>query len=953
MSAIPRSISPKTWLTILALFTLSGMSGILYEGLWARYLKVLLGHAAYGQILTLCIYMGGLGVGSFWAAKLLRKSNRPMRAYAYTELAIGLGGFIYHFVFTHAMNILFQSGILQGMSILPAVFVKLTLALITTAPSAILLGMTFPFLTSAVIRLQGDHGQQALPRLYFSNSLGAGLGILLLSFLFMPSMGTQGSLWIAALANIFIGLTFLWLSAQLETTSVTVAESSKENAKPTASSQRFVKVLLTIAFFTGFSSFLYEISWIRILALAFGSSTHAFDIMLSAFIIGLAAGAFVARPIMKQHDRELHWLAFAQVGMAMTAALTLFFYSELFDSINHLNKVFQRTSESYLWVGIVKYGISMLFMGPTSFFAGMTLPLLTYSLCRRTGEESHTGKVYGFNTIGSIAGAAFGGLIVLPSLQLAQTISLGAMLDWGIGLAIVLAFGIRHVPLFASIVISGAIVFYSWTISLDYRVLTQGSYRGYAQTVPNEKVTARDGITATVSFHVHPKGSLSIKTNGKADASLNPYPAQPSLDAFTQGSLAWLPMAATHQANYRAAIVGLGSGMTAHHLLADPRLAHLDIIEIEAEMIALARGFLPANSRAYEDPRSKLVVQDARTFFASQKEPYDLIISEPSNPWVSGVSSLFTTEFYSDVKRHMSENAVLAQWFHTYEMSDDVLFSMLAALNQNFKFYDIYTVPSTPMDIIIIASDSPVRLNPSSLNNAMSMEEMKRLQIAPTKLCMMQYVIGKQALQRFLQNRPVNSEWNPVMDNLAEKAYFTQSNATLISSMMFRGFFSWLDVLDPSHGNLNVSWNQSMIQFIDAVRLHPPQDSAAFLKMFENLDKMISPYNWREESIVKEYLSVFDTIFSPNGAAPAIAKDLFQFRRMWKTDPAASDQARIRLIDMNLSHLSQSIQRDLMIASILRKDKARLEQVANYVTPLWLWKFPVELKIVEDAWDSL
>src|SRR4029077_14354432 len=172
-------------------------------------------------------------------------------------------------------------------------------------------------------------------------------------------------------------------------------------------------------------------------------------------------------------------------------------------------------------------------------------------------------------------------------------------------------------------------------------------------------------------------------------------------DMSTQLLLPLLAMANAPGAK-SAAVIGQGSGMTSHFLLGSPPLRQLSTIEIEPEMIRASRAFRTANNRVFTDGRSRFIVDDARSYFAGAGHRFDLIVSEPSNPWVSGVAGLFTAEFYARIKRYLAPGGVFAQWMHLYEMNDSLALTMLAAVQQNFSAYDIYLTDTT--DIVIIAT---------------------------------------------------------------------------------------------------------------------------------------------------------------------------------------------------------------------------------------------------------
>jgi spermidine synthase len=261
--------------------------------------------------------------------------------------------------------------------------------------------------------------------------------------------------------------------------------------------------------------------------------------------------------------------------------------------------------------------------------------------------------------------------------------------------------------------LAAAVIIASLRAQLDHTVLTSGVFRYGTVQAPGtrEVLFYKDGRTATVSVRRIPDThGLTLATNGKPDASLGPEwlnaKAEPKPGAFTHDAptqlfvplipLAYVPGAKT------AAVIGFGSGMTSHALLGSPVLERLVTIEIEPEMINASRNFYPANARAYDDKRSTFVIDDARAYFAASGKKFDLIVSEPSNPWVSGVSGLFTAEFYERVTHYLTPSGVFAQWLHLYEIDDALLLSVMSALSQHFPTYSIYQISNR--DIILVAT---------------------------------------------------------------------------------------------------------------------------------------------------------------------------------------------------------------------------------------------------------
>lgn len=791
-------MKPRALTLIYILFTLSGFAGLIYESLWSRYLKLLLGHSSYGQILTLMIYMGGLGIGSWIGGRLAPKMKQPLLLYAGAEAAIGLGGLVYHNLYQGGNQLLYQVITQLHPPAWSLPVLKTILACLITSPWAILLGLTFPALAIALMRMSGDQGRYSLPLLYFTNSLGGATGILAASYALIPAYGTIGTLTLAGFVNILLAASFYLLSrteaeqpdSQSESSAEISPETEPVSADLPAVSNTLVWLLLGVSAITGLSSFIYEVSWLRLLSMVLGSSTHSFDLMVSAFILGLAFGGLFARRLHRSSVDSLKILGWMQLCMGIAAALSLCFYENLFRLFNHSHLIFQPTLQAYPVYSVFKYGVCILLMFPASFFAGTTLPLITWTLLQKTGKQNHVGSVYGWNTIGSILGAYLGGLVLLPALQLKWTLLSGALMDLALGL-LLLSVAAPSLPVLAGAALASLIlVIPAIRMQFDNFTLAAGLFRGHVNldSAEQDEVKIRDGRTATISFHTS-DNRLVIKTNGKPDASLDPLPVPGrDSDEVTQLALAIYPMNLMQQP-YRAAMVGLGSGMTANTMLGDPMLEHLDVIEIEPVMYEMAKGFLPFNERVYKSPKVKMVFDDAKSYFFSQQKPYDLIVSEPSNPWVSGVSSLFSEEFYAYVRRFLTPKGVLVQWMHTYEFEDELLLSILAALDKNFKHVAIYGIPQglpgeiTLSDVIILASQEEI-VFPEPLREIPELDkDLLRVGKKQNAYSRRSLIASNRTLKPLIELYNPNSDYYPIVDNGAERAFYVNARVNLFQML--------------------------------------------------------------------------------------------------------------------------------------------------------------------------
>lgn len=823
------------------LFTISGSIGLVYESLWARYLKLFLGHSAYGQILTLCIYMGSLGIGSFLGAAIARRSRSPLYVYAGIQLIAGIGGLCFHGCYVAAADAFYGWEVLRHFGPAGITAAKVLVSVLLTSPVAILLGMTFPCLAIALMRLRGDDGRSSLPMLYFVNSLGAAAGILAASYILIASLGTAGTLRAAGIANLLLALGFFAAARSVSRQTQTLQDIGLTPTQPPGADEQphdehGVWFWLVVAALTGFSSFVYEVSWIRLLSLVLGSATHSFDIMVSAFILGLAFGGLYSRRLIaRSHSLPLA-LAMVQVAMGVCAILTIYCYKPLFVAMNHSHLLFSRDDTGYVLLGMYKYLLCLLTMFPACFCAGMTLPLVTCYLTHRTGNEMYTGTVYGWNTVGAILGAALGGLVMLPVLQLRMTVAAAAFVDMMLGAAILLRIRARtrsHALAWGAAVLALAPLMF---FRFESDVLVAGQYRHRASFAPREGTVVRDGATATISFQ-RSDSSLTLKSNGKVDASLAPLiKGERRDDEYTQAALAFVPMSLMDTA-YTAAMIGFGSGMTAHHLLGDDRLRRLDIVEIEREVPRVARGFHPYNRRAYEDNRATLVIDDAKSFFHVTSARYDLIISEPTNPWVSGVAGLFTREFYARIGEFLHDDGLLIQWVHQYDFNTSLLLTIFKALEEHFPRWQVFAVPGGSDLIIAAWRGAPRPMEWARLDTMPQFRaDLDFLGVEAALFGQRNYILSNKSLAPLLDSAAPNSDYIPLVENGAEKALFLDSYVDLFEPFIDNCVY-YQEILEPESF-------AAPLRSIRAARAGEPFDTVSAGLVLARLEQVADTTDW-------------------------------------------------------------------------------------------------------------
>ncbi|MGZ8467846.1 MAG: fused MFS/spermidine synthase [Gemmatirosa sp.] len=831
------------------IFVVSGAAGLMYESIWSRYLGLFVGHGAYAQILVLVIFLGGMSLGAHLVGRRSDRLRDPLLWYAVVELVVAVIGVVFHAVFQWTTDVAYDAlfpRLPAGGVVLVA---KWLLAALLILPQSVLLGATFPLMSAGAIRRAPGQPGRTLALLYFANSLGAAGGVLLAGFTLLSSVGLPGTLRTAALCNAAVALV-AWLVTRLEpidAPSSSVAEPPRrtgvvpaEGALGTATTHAvaperdvpvpgpapratlaltpvLVRTLLLVAFGTAVASFVYEIAWIRMLSLVVGSATHSFELMLSAFILGLALGAWWIRGRADRLDDPLATLGRVQWIMGSLAIATLPIYVITFHAMAGLLGALELNESGYRIFTVVRYLFCLAVMLPATFCAGVTLPLITRILLGQGAGERAIGQVYAVNTLGSIVGASLAGLALMPLLGLKWLLVVGALIDVGLGIWLLarhaaLTGTVRtEAPLRAraravwldrtaragsgalmptAVVGVGALLLIAVVTPFHTAVLSSGVYRYAKVSDPRgyDVPFYRDGRTATVSVRrAHGSRMLTLATNGKPDASLSLSWIRPAAgdtvrrpltgDQVTQALLPLVTLA-HHPGARSAAVIGQGSGMTSHLLLGSPQLRALSTIDIEPLMIEGSRAFYPANRRVFDDPRSTFVVDDAKAFFASARRTFDVIVSEPSNPWVSGVSGLFTDEFYARVRGYLAPRGVFGQWLHLYEIDDRLVLSVLAALHRNFASYEIYMVSTA--DIFVVASNDAVL--PRADWGVVALPDVAKdlartLPLDSATLDAMR-VLDRAALAPVLDRwRNPNSDYFPLLDLGAERTRFLKESA--------------------------------------------------------------------------------------------------------------------------------------------------------------------------------
>jgi predicted membrane-bound spermidine synthase len=765
------------------LFLFSGFAGLIYESIWTDYIKLITGHAAYAQSFVLVLYMGGMAIGAWIVSIIGKHLKRCILWYAVTELLLGVSALLFHDIFVRYQEISFTSILPMLKDPVLITVYRLVSGSMLILPQSILLGATFPLMSGGLLRKFNENPGYTISVLYFVNSLGAAAGVLFSGFYLVEKVGLPGAIRCAGIIDIMIALGTFTIGyidkAAVEKNETGIPRTTQELLSNT-------KVLLyTVCFFTAVSSFMYEIGWIRLLSLVLGSSNHSFELMLSAFIIGLAVGGFVIRNRIDKLKDPMKILSIIQVLMGILAIATLAFYGHLFYIMKFIIAALSKTPHGYVLFKVSSHIICLVVMLPATICAGMTFPILTHYLYKNTADDSVVGKVYSFNTLGSIIGVISSVHIVIIIAGIKGLLITGGAIDILAGLVLAWYFfkrrelsGLITLSAVAITILLYSILFFK----LDPVLLSSGVFRFGTIDQNREIIFFKDGKTSTVSVHEE-SGSYYLSNNGKVDASTGSDTSSAEPDEQTQILLAAYPLAYAHH-HRQVGMIGLGSGMTASVILQDSSVQTLEIVEIEPFISDAAKLMGPKVQNVFNDKRCHIITDDAKAYFSGNGKKYGIIISEPSNPWVSGVSGLFSSEFFHVIKKYLDEDGVFVQWLHTYEMSIDLLASIFKALGAEYKDYKVFYTAS---DLIILASNRTIDNIPYNdlfKNRALS-ADLRMIGFNDIQELTHEYAGSKVSLGHLFNSFSIraNSDYFPILDQKSEMARFLEARADAVTEM--------------------------------------------------------------------------------------------------------------------------------------------------------------------------
>lgn len=775
---------------IYCLVFLSGISGLIYQVVWHRYLAILLGAQARATAVVLAIFLGGISAG-YWAFGNFSKkqSHRCFFAFAVVELGLALWGSL----FPHLFHLIFPlTSRLYAAFGLNNLAIDFLLSVALLGVPTFLMGGTLPLMTQALSEsLKTASRTHSL--LYGLNTLGACLGCLFAGYILIPLTNLPFASSMAGTINFIVALSAYFGFAKKFDKSVPPLSIEGKARGYSFSLKQWP--LLTIGFLSGFYVITLETITIRLMGLSTGASHYNFTLIVAIFIFALGVGSLAVRRISYYHYGHLFWNQ-----CLVTFSLCLLYWSGDYWSYGvHVIRVLLRDllPSFYLYQFLLAVAFTLLIVLPIGL-TGIVLPLCFHLLKdRKENLGLRVGQLYGFNTVGCMAGALIGGFVFYYYWDLDQIFRIVIAISLiATGIAAYPWIRFMHRTRFQVASGGAAIVFLIGFLFQLHSYHRERWVQPFRRTQPMEStfkgaqafgeelskssqiIYWKDGVNTSVgigesALEQNRPRSRTIFVNGKSDG--NTWG-----DFFTTVMLAHLPGLLAPRID-RTCVIGFGTGMTAGLLGQYPRVQNVDLVEISNVSIETAHYFDEFNFNASKNPKIHFHEMDAFRFLNGTKNSLDLIVSEPSNPWVTGIENLYSLEFYKMAREKLGSEGTFVQWIHTYSFNNTLLEIILHTMGKAFPHISVFQLrggdlalvgfprPLLPQDLALASE----RAKEPSIRNMLSLAGIHRFE---TLLAL--EIMTPSLVKQLSQFQWVHTLESPVLSHTAAKAFFVGSSAT-------------------------------------------------------------------------------------------------------------------------------------------------------------------------------
>jgi len=758
-------------LFVFALFFISGACGLIYEVVWSRMMTLIFGRSVLAVGIVLAAFMWGLTIGSYLLGKYADRSRNPLRLYAIYEIGVGITAFIASsllmritplYVWVHAT--------FGGYPVAFAIVRFFIVFVLLTLPTA-LMGATLPLLSRIVVKQLSRVGQE-LGGLYAINTVGAVAGSLLAGFYLIGQLGLHGTVAVAVLGNLAVGMVAWFVSLRTGTAVNEAPRSSPDipavSHGDAVRSRRTDRLVLLSFALSGLASFAYEIFWTRSLVFLLGNTTYAFTLMLTAFLLGIALGGFGIRFLADIVKAPLRLFAVIEIliGVFSAVALPLLFFIVKSETVHAF---IVRYSVQLDLLAASNFVISLSLMLFPATLIGATLPLMGRVFLSDLKRTSTTvGTLYAVNTIGNVIGALLPGLVIMPVMGIQKGILLMAALNVGLGIVLFFSQGKRALVFLSATAV--AFVFFAFfLVRLPIAFQFPSEYQRPRDEVLYYKegglVTTKVWASADSGYKVISVDGINI--GGTSDSD------------YKQQLLAHLPKLLLK--SYRSELsIGLGSGILAGESARHTSLQKIVSVEISQGIVSGAAYFSEENHDILHDPRAVVIVDDVVDFLETTAEHFDIISADEKTTGKYATNSFsYSKEYYALLRKRLEPGGLVIQWMPT-DLPPTQYDLALRTFLDAFPHVQLWYFPPigrfTMSNTILVGSNDPVVMDPGWMRQTMERDSeafmgIRKYGLTTAEAVLAHFVGTEDTLRRVLPPGPVNSFDKPYYEFYSPRDY--------------------------------------------------------------------------------------------------------------------------------------------------------------------------------------
>ena len=761
---------------IYLLFFLSGAAALTYQVVWVRSLTLVFGGSHLAVTAVLSIFMAGLAIGGYAVGRRVDRVRRPLRLYGLLEIGIAVSALAFEGLMKFYPSIYVALTRGRDDATVYLTIVRLLFSVVALIVPTILMGGTLPVLSRAVCR-GPENLRRHLSFLYGFNTLGSVLGALVAGFVLLRLYAVSTTLHLAVILNVLIGLVSLALPEKAD---AVPAPEDAPASSPAARAESDGKVPAALILWgigvSGFCALGYEVLWTRVLTIAVGASVYGFTIILVAFLTGIALGSKAYGLLVKlfRHGdpgtrRVVAWFGVTQLVIGIAAFVVTVFLRDVPANTVRLQNLFFGTAFVAFRVKVwANFALAFMYMVVPALFMGAAFPLAGEVMARhRKAVGRAVGDVLASNTVGALLGAALSGLVMIRLFGVERSLQILTLMNVGMGLVVLASLRKpRWLPAGVGAAVVAAIVLLAsnpgalriWDRNY-FAIFRSNQPEAFAtpemvrEAVENTDVLYyAEGVESTVSVIRVKGGEPAFLTNGRVEASAHRQAQQ------IQFTLGHLPMLLDRNPR-NVLVVGLGSGMTAGAVAVHPGVERVTLVEIEPQVLGVARAFQQYNHHVLDNPKVRLVLNDGRNFLMTTGETFDVITADPIHPWFKGSAYLYSSEYFELAAEHLRPGGVIAQWLPLYELTPQDLSSIVRTFQQHFAHTMMWL---THYDAALVGSNAPFVIDEAELERRIAdpviVGDLGKVEMGSAANLLSYFVMGTEGMKQFGKNGTLNTD---------------------------------------------------------------------------------------------------------------------------------------------------------------------------------------------------